>query len=330
MKTNIEKLISVHKKENKELKNFQVKFLNRSNESTILPTKEEQHIALNLGNLPLEEILIILKDNESLATDFFKFELYSLNFLSSSHIKAIFSTIPCINNYIEEVFEYCIKQNEPDFLYNFVCCNSDKLFENQLSFILKKLFEYKLDFDLDEKSVKELKKYTDFVKVHNLLINKKSFILYLVSCLIISSPGVFDNNLITSSLMIEFTDDVFTDSEETKELRVVNINQLIDLFLVIVNLTTLTNNIEGVNFLNIMIEIFINLNFNGKIKDELLIEIYSFLQSSKVNQVIDSLQCQDKNLFAINGILNNFKAVSNSIENVKSGVAKNIVCTDYI
>lgn len=328
MESSVQKLISLQQKDNVDLKNFQIKFFNKSKDSQIneyFESISNSNVILNLSSLNKEDIVDVIKTNENLRIDFFKFELYRINFFKDEAIMEILKKVSCNSDYLENVVEFCLEKNSPQFIYNLILCNSENLFENQLCMIIRLIINdnskptnnSELYCEELSNNKDNLSSYYNFLDLHDLKSSRKSFNLFLFYTLLITKPGVFDKNLLFNSLLIELS---LSKIDQTEKMEERNLKCLMDFYFILLNLSVLCeNSLSCIFYICIFLDIIIYLHRIGKIDNEVVQMIWDLLYNSKIiNSSTNKLFQEDYYINSINSFLNSFGSVSKSIDIMKT------------
>eukprot|EP00340_Litonotus_pictus_P008289 CAMPEP_0170518524 /NCGR_PEP_ID=MMETSP0209-20121228/4191_1 /TAXON_ID=665100 ORGANISM="Litonotus pictus, Strain P1" /NCGR_SAMPLE_ID=MMETSP0209 /ASSEMBLY_ACC=CAM_ASM_000301 /LENGTH=308 /DNA_ID=CAMNT_0010804113 /DNA_START=134 /DNA_END=1060 /DNA_ORIENTATION=+ len=282
---------------------------------------------LNLASLSPNEVVKVIKLNEGLRIDFFKFELYRMDFLSKEAVKGIFAEIPCRSTYYEDVLEFCMDQKDPEFINNFILCNSDILYENQLCLTLKVILSRNSEASLTNIDSESLALYKQFIEENNFKNNAKVFNLYLMWTLLVQKPGIFDKKLLFKSLIIEFEergdqgkeedqamDGLSSAEEKGSSKKLYNIKALVDLFYIILQLNKISSERSPLFYLNTLIDVFLFLERIQFIDSSFISSINNIVKTDKsLNSKIERLKSEDSKYFNVKGIVDNYFAIKESM-----------------
>lgn len=189
MESLLDKCLKASSKSN--LSNYQIK----SNESNC-NNQEYSDCALNFSLLNSEKALEILKSNNKLKNDFYKFELYRQSSFNKDITEKILYELVCPSSHFDDIIDYCFETDEnKKLLENIIKINKKMIMENQVSKLLIKL--------LKSENLPLSDSFKLFGKNHNLKIDYPNYQIYLIWLLLIQNPNTIDMNLLYKSLIKE-------------------------------------------------------------------------------------------------------------------------------
>ena len=315
-----------------EIKNFQVIHHDKSQKSDFL--NQEHSLALNLNSISVKEGIEVIKSNENLKEDFFKFELYKRKggIFREELIEEIFKTLRCAY-YIEDVIKFVLENSNFSLIVDIIILNSKYLLENQLALLLKIILS--IEAGTKFKKFKH-SHFEDFLKKTKLAFTLTNFKVFLVYILTVDMKGLYDKNLLVKSILIEFASEkiqIEDDNEDSTdfESKEYEVKKIVDLLYITYNIVKLTKENNSLEFLNVILNILIFFEFNQLVEKSLLVDIFDTIRTDDdINNMISKLKIELNSFYKVKCLVNNFDNLTKGMDYLENNLTHKYVIDDVL